>query len=177
LTKLFLKRILPVGVFLFFLLTEVSFGSSSCDPRLLSRAHNGDVNAQSYVAHHYTSGEKGEQDYHKAKYWYQKVASHKTADAKIKGHANLLLGLMYNSGKGGKKNYQQAMKCFRTAAEQGYYDAHISIGNMYAQGLGVKQDYNKALFWWKLAAEKGHPKAPTLVHLMQKEIRNARTSG
>lgn len=166
-----------MAVFLFFLFTEISFGSNTCDPRLLNRARKGDVNAQSYVAHLYTSRESGEQDYHKAKYWYQRVATHKTADAKIKGHANLLLGLMYNSGKGGIKNYQQAMKCFRTAAAQGYYDAHISIGNMYAQGQGVKKNYDKALFWWKLAAEKGHPKAPTLVQLMQKEMGQARKSG
>lgn len=163
--------------FLLFFFVGTSFASNTCDPRLIHRANNGDVNAQSYIAHIYSSGETGEQNYKKARYWYQKVATHKTADAKIKGHANLLLGLMYNSGRGGTQNYQQAMKCFRTAADQGYYDAHISIGNMYAQGQGVNQDYEKALFWWKLAAKNGHPKAPTLVYLMQKEMGLAKKSG
>lgn len=170
-------RTLSAIIFLLFFFFKTSFASNTCDPRLIDRAHNGDVNAQSYVAHIYSSGKTGEQDYQKARYWYKKVATHRTADAKIKGHANLLLGLLYNSGKGGAQNYQQAMKCFRTAAKQGYYDAHISIGNMYAQGQGVHKDYEKALFWWKLAAEKGHPKAPTLVHLMQKEMGQARKSG
>lgn len=76
---------------------------------------------------------------------------------------------MYNTGKGGDQDYAYAMRCFQTAAKQGYYDAHISIGNMYAQGLGVKKDYKEALFWWKLAMEKGHPKAANLVNVMERE--------
>lgn len=171
------KKILPTVIALVLFSTAQAFGSGTCDPKILSRAHSGDVNAQSYVAHLYTSGKGVDKDYQKARYWYLQVANHKKADAKIIAHANLLLGLMYNTGKGGNKNYSQAMKCFRTAAQQGYYDAHISIGNMYAQGLGVKRDYQKALYWWKIAAEKGHPKAPSLVRLIQQEIQKPRHSG
>lgn len=175
--KITLKTILTVIPLLLFLFTTQSFGSATCDPKLLKRAINGDVNAQSYVAHLYTSGKGVTQDYAKARYWYGKVANHKSADAKIIAHANLLLGLMYNAGKGGTRDYSSALRCFKTAAAQGYYDAHISIGNMYAQGLGVKKDYSQALFWWKLAAKKGHPQAPRLVYLLEKELDGSKVSG
>jgi hypothetical protein len=146
------------------------------DNDIFSRAGNGDVNAQSYVAHLYATGKKVERDYEKARYWYQQIADHKDADAKIVAHANLLLGLMYTSGKGGGQNYTDAMKCFQVAAEQGYFDAHIGIGNLYAYGLGVEQDLNKALHWWELALKEGHPKAAHLVRLLRQEI-SARQSG
>lgn len=145
--------------------------SNVCDPKLLQRADNGDVNMQSYVAFLYATGKEGvQQDYDQARYWYQRVIDHKQADAKIVAHANLRMGLMYSTGNGVQKNYSEAMKCFRKAAEHGYYDAHLSIGMLYARGSGVEKDYDKALHWWKIAAENKHPKAKTLINLLEKEM-------
>lgn len=129
----------------------------------LERAKSGDHNAQSYLGHIYLCGKGVEKSPSKARYWYQKVLEQPDADAKIIAHSNLMLGLLYKSGKGGSKCYKTAMRCFVIAAKQGYTDAHINIGLLYAQGLGVKQDYDKALFWWNLAAEKGHPGASRYV--------------
>ena len=153
-------------LFFFTLLHGSSCLATTCNPELLAKANQGDVNVQSLVAHLYAS----DKDYEKARYWYRRVINHPDADTKIIAHANLIMGLLFNSGKGGKQDYPTAMKCFRVAAKQGYFDAHISIGNLYARGLGVEQNYNKALYWWQLAAEKGHPDAPNLVYLLQKEI-------
>ncbi len=139
---------------------------------IFDRAQKGDVNAQSYIAHLYATGTGVPRDYAKAKYWYQRIVDHKGADAKIVAHANLLLGIMYNTGKGTTRSYEKAMKCYKIAASQGYFDAHISIGHLYAQGLGVQQDFDKALYWWELAQEKGHPNAANLVAFLKKEIRN-----
>jgi TPR repeat protein len=140
------------------------------------RAEKGDCNAQSYVAHLYATGKGVKQDFSQARYWYQRVANHTGADAKIVAHANLLLGLMYTTGKGGDLNYSLAMECFQVAAKQGYFDAHISIGNLYANGFGVPKDLQRALYWWELADAEGHPKAAHLVQLLKKEM-NLRTSG
>lgn len=128
-----------------------------------ARAKKGDYNAQSYVGHLFLCGKGVDKDPEKARYWYQKVLEQPDADARIVAHSNLMLGLLYKSGKGGVQCYQTAMKCFLTAAAQGYTDAHINIGLLYAHGLGVEKDYNKALFWWNLAAEKGHPGADRYV--------------
>lgn len=144
-----------------------------CDPALLKIADQGNVEHQSYVAKLYLTGKNDVQkDYEKARYWYQRVIDNQNGDAKIVAHANLFMGILYNSGKGGKQCYITAMKCFKAAAKQGYYDAHISIGKMYANGLGVDKDYDQAMYWWKLAAENKHPSAPTLINLLEKEINN-----
>lgn len=149
---------------------SLSAHATVCDPALLKRADAGDVNMQSYVAHLYASGKEINRDFKEARYWYRRVINHQKADAKIVAHAHLLLGLMYNNGKGGKQDYAAAMKCYLVAAKQGYFDAHISIGHLYARGLGVKQNYQKALYWWELAVSKGHPNAPNLVFLLQQEM-------
>lgn len=142
-----------------------------CDPALLKIADKGDVEHQSYVAKLYLTGKNDVQkDYEKARYWYQRVIDNQNADAKIVAHANLFMGILYNSGKGGKQCYISAMKCFQAAAKQGYYDAHISIGKLYVNGLGVKKDYNQAMYWWKIAAENKHPSAPNLISLLEKRM-------
>jgi len=153
------------------LLFVVSGAQAACPPDLLQRAEQGDYNVQCYVGHLYLSGKKGaEQDFAKAKYWYERVIFQQGADAKIIAHANFVLGMLYSQGKGCKRNYTEAMQCFRIAAKQGYTDAHINIGLMFAKGLGVKKDCRQALYWWKLAAEKGHPTAPAYVIQLKKKL-------
>lgn len=72
------------------------------------------------------------------------------ADAQFK------LGRMYNEGtKGASQNYDEAVKWFRKAAEQGHPDAMHSLGWMYRDGHGVEQDYKKRAAWWRKAAEHG----------------------
>jgi TPR repeat protein len=170
-----LTRIALLCLITLFLLPSLCPAVLSNTTDMYLRAEKGDCNAQSYVAHLYATGKGVEQDFSQARYWYQRVANHNSADAKIVGHANLLLGLMYTTGKGGTRNYSRAMKCFQVAAKQGYFDAHISIGNLYANGLGVPKDLQQALYWWELAKEEGHPKAAHLVQLLQKEM-NIETS-
>lgn len=153
------------------LLFVASGAQAACPPDLLRRAEQGDFNVQSYVGHLYLSGKKGaDQDFFKAKYWYERVISQPGADAKLVAHANFVLGMLYSQGKGCKRNYAEAMHCFRIAAEQGYTDAHINIGLMFAKGWGVKKDYRQALHWWQLAAEKGHPTAPAYVLQLKRKL-------
>lgn len=137
---------------------------------LVERAEKGDCNAQSYLGHVYLSGKGVDRDFGKARYWYQRVIAQPGADAKIVAHANLVMGVLYNSGKGGEQSYATAVQCFQQAAEQGYTDAHIHIGLMYAKGLGVKKDYDKALYWWQLAERKGHPTAAEYVKELKEKM-------
>ncbi|MFT5700498.1 MAG: TPR repeat protein [Desulforhopalus sp.] len=146
----------------------------TCDPALLKQANAGDVNVQSLVAHIYASDKGGESNFHKARYWYQRIIAERKADAKLLGHANLILGLMYTHGKGGERDYDNALHCFKQAAQQGYYDAHLSIGKLYIQGLGVEKDYNKARDWLLIAANKGHREAQKLSYLLEKELTKSR---
>ena len=62
---------------------------------------------------------------------------------------------MYYNGISVSQDYQEALKWFRLAANQGYAGAQSSIGVMYAKGEGVSQNYEEALKWFRLAAEQG----------------------
>jgi TPR repeat protein len=57
------------------------------------------------------------------------------------------------------RNYIEAVKWFRFAAEQGNSNGENYMGFMYIKGFGVPKDYNNALQWLQKAADKGHPGA------------------
>lgn len=50
------------------------------------------------------------------------------------------LGLAYHKGLGVPQDYEEAVKWYRLAAEQGNADAQLSLGFMYDEGLGVPWD-------------------------------------
>jgi TPR repeat protein len=58
---------------------------------------------------------------------------------------------MYHEGWGVPQNYAEAVKWYRTAAEQGDASAQNNLGYMYLNGLGVPQNYVLAYFWFSLA--------------------------
>jgi TPR repeat protein len=55
-----------------------------------------------------------------------------------------------------KKNYDEAVRLFRSAAAQGDPMAQHQIGTLHYQGLGLKQDYDGAALWYRRAAEQGN---------------------
>ncbi|MBQ7217561.1 MAG: SEL1-like repeat protein [Synergistaceae bacterium] len=61
------------------------------------------------------------------------------------------LGVKYHNAK----NYAEAVKWYRKAAEQGYAMAQFNLGYMYDQGYGVRQDYVGAVKWYHKSAEQG----------------------
>jgi len=83
------------------------------------------------------------------------------------------LGMMYHNG-GGKahpRDYEEAMKWLRLAADQGNVEAEDRVGLMYYLGEGVRQDYAEAVRWYKTAANKGNAHAQwQLVDMYQKGI-------
>ena len=58
-----------------------------------------------------------------------------------------------------EKNYTEAIKCFREAAEQGLAISQYNLGVLYQYGEGVEKDETRAVDWYRKAAEQGHAKA------------------
>ena len=61
------------------------------------------------------------------------------------------IGLMFE----GEKNYIEAIKWYKLAAEKGDLYAQNNLGALYKNGQGVTQNYNEAIKWLRLAAEHG----------------------
>ena len=57
------------------------------------------------------------------------------------------------------KNYTEAFKWYRKAADQGHVNAQFSLGVMYDFGLGVAEDNAEAFKWYRKAADQGQVKA------------------
>jgi hypothetical protein len=60
----------------------------------------------------------------------------------------------YDSG-----DFQQALKEWKPAAEQGDAKSQFRLGCLYTYGQGVKVDHAQALRWYRQAAEQGDPDA------------------
>jgi TPR repeat protein len=58
-----------------------------------------------------------------------------------------------------RKDYAEAMRWYRQAADQGYALGQANVGFLYAKGLGVSQDSAAAVHWYLLAAEQGQIEA------------------
>jgi len=66
----------------------------------------------------------------------------------------LALGMLYKVGRGVPRDYAEAVRWFRRAAEQGNGDAQYRLGQMYALGHGVPISMRRAYFWLNLAAAR-----------------------
>jgi TPR repeat protein len=62
---------------------------------------------------------------------------------------------MYREGKGVTQDYEEAVKWFRQAAEQGFAEGQNNLGWMYQNGLGVTKNVDEAVKWYKKSAEQG----------------------
>jgi hypothetical protein len=62
-------------------------------------------------------------------------------------------------GYGVPVNYAEALRWYKSAAEQGSTPAQFRIGHFYAEGLGVPRDLAVARNWMNRAAAGGNPDA------------------
>lgn len=69
---------------------------------------------------------------------------------------HVVIGKMYQYGRGVEKSYEDAEKWFLGAAKQGHSDAQNNLGRMYYAGRGVEKSYPDALKWFHVAASQGH---------------------
>ena len=59
---------------------------------------------------------------------------------------------MYGNGDGVPRDYVEALRWYRLAAEQEDANAQTNLGEMYANGIGVPKDYIQAHMWLNLAS-------------------------
>jgi len=66
---------------------------------------------------------------------------------------------MYYNGEGTRRDYAEALKWYRMAAEHGDVESARRAGFMYANGQGVPRDEAEALRWYRIAADRGDAEA------------------
>ncbi|MBR8216268.1 tetratricopeptide repeat protein [Burkholderia vietnamiensis] len=70
--------------------------------------------------------------------------------------AQMLVGFMYQNGKGVPQDYAEAMKWYKLAANKGNNTASFNLGIMYEQGLGMPIDPQEAFHWFQISANAGN---------------------
>jgi TPR repeat protein len=68
------------------------------------------------------------------------------------------MGLLYEEGQGVPKQFEDAVRCYTKAAEQGYVDAYFALGEIYLRQPGGKKDRVQAYHWLGMAKKHGHPR-------------------
>jgi TPR repeat protein len=71
------------------------------------------------------------------------------------GTIDALIGDAYYYGHGVSRDYTEAARWYRRAAENSNAMAQSTLGDIYYYGRGVPQDFLEASEWWQLAADKG----------------------
>ncbi len=86
------------------------------------------------------------------------------------------LGQLYEDGQGVPRDYVEALKWYRMAADRDDIWAQLAVGRFYEKGRGVRQDDEEACFWFSLAASRSADKVPfafwrdeTLTNLTQEQ--------
>jgi TPR repeat protein len=67
------------------------------------------------------------------------------------GEALNNIGVAYAEGKGVPRDYGEALKWYRLAANRKFSRAQANLGLMYENGRGVPQDLAEALRWYRIA--------------------------
>jgi len=103
----------------------------------------------------YENGFGVQQDYAKAREWYEKAADRGDVVAMTN------LGVLYENGQGVPQDYAKAREWYEKAAAKD--DARASyLGVLYEHGRGVPQDYVKARELYEKAAAKDNARANNL---------------
>lgn len=66
---------------------------------------------------------------------------------------------MYASAQGTPQNYNEAMKWYRLASDQGVVQAQYNLAVMYENGQGLARNEKEAIKWYRIAATQGFAKA------------------
>lgn len=131
-------------------------------------AEQGNAAAQNNLGYCFENGLGVYPNYQQALYWYRKSAEQKNNIAqnnlrvlykKIDRNTLYYFGESYYNGKGVAKNYQEAVYCYKLAAERGHIKAQYNLGECYYKGTGVDQSYEMAANCWKKAAYQGDAKS------------------
>ncbi|NKN34504.1 tetratricopeptide repeat protein [Marichromatium bheemlicum] len=126
------------------------------EPEVSAAAESGDPDAQyqlglAIVQRYWERGEQrrlGE-----AADWIRKAAEQDHV------RAQLVMGGLYEKGRGVIQDYESALAWYRRAAAQGDPQAMARLGRMLRTGRGVEKNLVEAYVWLNLAAARGDPHA------------------
>jgi len=113
-------------------------------------ADQGDALSMRNLGRFYANGAGVEQDYVKAREWFEKAVNKGFAGAMVD------LGRLYANGEGVAQDYAKAREWYEKGADKGEAIAMAKLGELYDKGQGVEQDYVKAREWIEKAADKDY---------------------
>lgn len=115
----------------------------------LQSAYRGSAYAQHQTAFFYEKGYGCLCNYQLAAYWYSQAINggHKTSAKR--------LGDFYFYGQGVEQSYEEAVKCYKIAAEVNS-NACLMLVKCYEEGLGVEEDKAKQYYYLNKAYELGN---------------------
>ena len=132
---------------------------------LTKLAKEGNATAQLRLGFMYERGMYVEQDYVKAREWYNK--SIKSGSAK----AIAQLGFLYERGMGLTKDLDKAIFLYNDAIAKGSPYANSKLAYLYQTAQGVERDYEKSYQLYKKASHAGSPFALARIgHFYQRGI-------
>ncbi|RMG89525.1 MAG: sel1 repeat family protein [Candidatus Dadabacteria bacterium] len=85
--------------------------------------------------------------------------------------SQLLLGALYENGRGVIQDFEEAARWYRRAAENGEAEAMFRLGLMAEAGRGLKKDLVEAYVWLNLAAARGATEAEARREAVRRELR------
>jgi hypothetical protein len=115
----------------------------------LSRAEQGDAEAQLQLGMRYAEGDGVIQNDKEAVRWFALAAEQGLAEAQYQ------YGLALLKGRGVVQDYQAAFNWIERPAQRGYARAQYSLGELYRFGTGTAIDKARAYLWFNLAAAQG----------------------
>lgn len=118
-------------------------------PELLTRAQNGNADAQFWVGYAYYKGEGVTKDVNEAFKWMQKAANQSNASAQN------WMGYFYDHGIGTEKNDAKTIEYYTKADNNGNGQAAYYLGMRYFDGNGVERNRIKAFDLFLKSAVKG----------------------
>ena len=135
------RQKIGTGVLLSMFLLAGLYGQFGAADKMLELAEDGLPEAQVEVGYMYESGDRMDQDYEAAAYWYR--------HAYEQGHGDgtYALATLYVQGRGVSKDARQAMALYTQAAEQGHQKSQYTLYMIYDRGLLVPEDKEKAEYW------------------------------
>ncbi len=113
-------------------------------------AKSGNVPAENQLGLAYLRGNGIEQDFSKARYWFEKAAAHHGPAAMCN------LGEMRLRGLGVRQDDAKAAAWFKKSADMHYVPAQYEMGYLYQNGIGVPKDLGQAQLYYELAAYAGY---------------------
>jgi uncharacterized protein len=126
--------------------------SQGANPQLHQAADNGDAKAQYQLGMNLIQSAWQHSEplaMIEAVDWIRKAAAQEHVNAQ------LMLGALYEKGRGLIQDYERAYDWYMHAARQGNALAMERLGLMFARGRGVEQDLEQAYVWLNLAAARG----------------------